>query len=207
METQRRIASQTELRERYGDPLQIAVAIEEPYLDEHHKNFIANSPFVCLASSGEDGQPTISPKGDTPGFVSVIDDHTLVIPDRPGNNKVMSFQNILANPRIALIFFVTGVRETLRIEGEADLVLDEQVLELGRAGDRLPRAAVRVTVTKAYMHCGKALIRSKLRAEDSKAAAGAIPSFGEIVKDQANAPMSVEEVQSLIDHDYQADLY
>ena len=151
-----------ELRDHFGEPLHIAVAVEKPQLDKHHRRFIEHSPFICIASAGGDGQPAVSPKGDTPGFVKVIDDKTLLIPDRPGNNKVEGFGNMVENPKVSLIFFIPGITETLRIHGEAEIVLDKELLKFGKAGAKLPKTATLIKVTKAYMHCGKALIRSKL---------------------------------------------
>lgn len=207
MDTQNRIEQPVQLSEHYGDPNPVAVAVEKTYLDKHHKNFIANSPFVCVATSGSDGQPSISPKGDAPGFVKVIDANTLVLPDRPGNNKVLSFRNLLENEKIAMIFFVPGVREALRVEGVAQIVLDEKTLELGRAKDKLPRAATVVKVTKAYVHCGKSVIRSNLWDKEAKAGAANITSFAEVIREQTNTPKSVQDVEAFIDHEYSEVLY
>ena len=109
------ITEPQELREHFGEPLHIAVAVEKTQLDEHHRRFIEHSPFICLASAGDDGQPAVSPKGDAPGFVRILDDKTLLIPDRPGNNKVEGFGNIVENPKVSLIFFIPGIIETLRL--------------------------------------------------------------------------------------------
>ena len=195
------------LRAHFGTPLDIAVACEKPQLDKHHRRFIENSPFMCLASAGADGQPAVSPKGDAPGFVKVLDDLTLLIPDRLGNNKVESFQNMVENPKVSLIFFIPGISETLRIHGEVEIVRDTDLLKLGEVGSKLPRAATLVKVTKAYMHCGKAVIRSKLWDAEQHIAPGVIPPFGQVVKDQINAPMSAQEVQEKIEHEYQESLY
>ena len=196
-----------ELRDHFGEPLHIAVAVEKPQLDKHHRRFIEHSPFICIASAGSDGQPAVSPKGDTPGFVKVIDDKTLLIPDRPGNNKVEGFGNMVENPKVSLIFFIPGITETLRIHGEAEIVLDKELLKFGKAGAKLPKTATLIKVTKAYMHCGKALIRSKLWDPDRHIAKGVIPPFGLVVKEQANVPMSQEEVQGVVDQEYQDNLY
>lgn len=195
------------LREHYGEPLHIAVAIEKTSLDEHHKLFIEYSPFACLASASKEGQPSVSPKGDGPGFVHVVDDNTLVIPDRPGNNKVVSFGNILENPKVSMIFFIPGINESLRIEGEASLVRDTDILNLGKIGKSIPKTATVIKVTKAYMHCGKAIIRSKIWNQKSHVEEGIIPTFGEIIKDQASAPMPASEVQNVIDKEYKDNLY
>ncbi len=195
------------LREHFGDPLSIAVAVEKPQLDKHHRRFIKYSPFICIASAGDGGQPAVSPKGDAPGFVKVLDDKTLLIPDRPGNNKVESFQNMLENPKISLIFFIPRIMETLRVHGDAEIVLDTDLLKLAMAGPKLPATATIVKVTKAYMHCGKALIRSKLWDSDQHIAEGVIPPFGQVIKDQADMPVTLEQVQSKVEQEYQESLY
>ena len=196
-----------ELRDHFGEPLHIAVAVEKPQLDEHHRRFIEHSPFICIASAGADGQPAVSPKGDAPGFVKILDDKTLLIPDRPGNNKVEGFGNMVENPKVSLVFFIPGIMETLRVHGEAEIVLDEELLKLGKVGARSPSAATRINVTKVYMHCGKALIRSKLWDSNQHIAKGVIPPFGLVVKEQAGVPMSQEEVQGVVDQEYQDNLY
>ncbi len=201
------ITDSQELRDHFGEPLHIAVAVEKPQLDEHHRRFIEHSPFICLASTGSDGQPAVSPKGDAPGFVKVIDEKTLLIPDRPGNNKVEGFGNIVENPKVSLIFFIPGITETLRVHGEAEIVLDKELLKFGKTGAKLPKTATLIKVTKAYMHCGKALIRSKLWDPERHIAKGVIPPFGLVVKEQAGVPMSQEEVQGVVDQEYQDNLY
>lgn len=201
------ITGPRELRNHFGEPLHIAVAVEKPALDKHHRRFIEHSPFICMASSGADGQPAVSPKGDAPGFVKILDDNTLLIPDRPGNNKVEGFGNMVENPKVSLIFFIPGITETLRIHGEAEITLDEELLDFGKAGAKLPKTATLIKVTKAYMHCGKALIRSRLWDPERYIAKGVIPSFGLVVKEQANVPMSQEEVQGVVDQEYRDNLY
>lgn len=204
---QNTITDPKDLRDHFGEPLGIAVACEKPRLDKHHRRFIENSPFMCIASAGADGQPAVSPKGDAPGFVRVMDDTTLLIPDRLGNNKVEGFRNMLENPKVSLIFFIPGIIESLRIHGEVEIVRDEALLKLGAAKDKLPATAIVVKVTKAYMHCGKALIRSQLWDPEQHVAKDIIAPFGQVVKEQVNAPMTPEEVQSKIDHAYTEDLY
>ena len=201
------ITEPQELREHFGEPLHIAVAVEKPQLDKHHRHFIEHSPFICLASTGAAGQPAVSPKGDAPGFVKVLDEKTLLIPDRPGNNKVEGFGNIVENPKVSLIFFIPGVMETVRVHGEAEIVLDTDLLKLGKVGSKLPATATLIKVTKAYMHCGKALIRSKLWDPDQHIAKGVIAPFGQVIKDQSGVPKSREEVQGIVDQEYQDNLY
>ena len=195
------------LREHFGEPLHIAVAVEKPHLDKHHKHFIKHSPFICIASAGSDGQPAVSPKGDAPGFVKVLDDKTLLIPDRPGNNKVEGFGNIVENPKVSLIFFIPGIMETMRVHGTAEIVRDTELLEHGKVGTKLPATATLIKVTKAYMHCGKALIRSELWDPGKHIAKGIIPPFGQVIKDQSGVPKTKQEVQGIVEQEYQDNLY
>jgi PPOX class probable FMN-dependent enzyme len=201
------IADSATLREHFGEPLDLAVVCMKPHLDRYHQDFIRHSPFLCLATADGDGQPNVSPKGDAPGFVTVLDERTLVIPDRPGNNKVESFQNIVANPKVALIFFIPGIRESLRVHGEARIVRDEEVRALGRVGHKLPPVATVIKVTQAYFHCGKALIRSKLWQPESRLAPGTLASFGEVIKAEAGLDSSASEAEARLEEAYRDGLY
>lgn len=203
----RTIDDQTALREHFGEPSATAVAVGKPYLDEHHQHFIRHSPFLCIASAAADGQPNVSPKGDGPGFVQILDDKTLVIPDRLGNNKVETFENLVHNPKLALVFFIPGVREMVRVQGTGEIVRDPALLELGRVGSSLPTAALVVHVTRAYLHCGKALVRSALWDPSRHVAPGVIPPFGQMIKDQAALSVPAEAIQEDIEHMYREELY
>lgn len=195
------------LREHFGEPLHVAVAIVADSLDKHHRAMIAHCPFVCIATADAYGQPVVSPKGDAPGFVQVLDDNTLLIPDRPGNNKVLGFSNLVENPGISVLFIIPGNNETLRIEGKARIVLDEEILDLGVANGKRPPAALLVEVTKAYAHCGKSMLRSHLWDPARHVAKGKLPSLGEMIKDQSGAPVSVAEADDLVAQEYRDNLY
>ena len=196
------------LRAHYGPPMEVAVALNKTRLDKHHKAFIALSPFVCIAASDASGQPTISPKGDAAGFVQVLDDNTLVIPDRPGNKQIITFSAIVENPKVGLIFLVPGRKETLRIEGHAKIVLDDDVLAAGTVRGKLPPAALVITVTRAHIHCGKSVVRSNLWDPAIQIDKDAIPSYGQIIKDQAEDPeLTVEAADALVEHVYKEELY
>ena len=203
----RTIDDQTALREHFGEPSATAIAVGKPFLDEHHQRFIRHSPFLCIASAAADGQPNVSPKGDGPGFVHILDDKTLVIPDRLGNNKVETFANLVDNPKLALVFFIPGVREMVRVQGTGEIVRDPAILELGRVGSSLPTAALVVHVTRAYLHCGKALVRSALWDPSRHVGPGVIPSFGQMIKDQAVLSAPAEAIQEDIEHMYREELY
>lgn len=201
------IADAAGLDEQFGQPNDLVLACVKTSMDRYHKLFIAHSPLVCLASCSANGQPTISPKGDAPGFVRALDDRTLVIPDRIGNKKVLSFRNLVENPAVALIFFVPGCRETLRVEGKARIVRDPETLELGRVGQSLPAVATVVEVTRVYFHCGKALVRSKLWAPESRVAGGVLPSLGELLTVQTPFSGSIEEADAFAEDEYANRLY
>ena len=153
-------------------------------LEKHSKRFIELSPFLVMATSTTDGLADASPKGDKPGFVQVLDDHTIAIPDRPGNNRLDGMENILVNPAIGLIFFIPGVNETLRINGTVE-IRDDEELRQRFAVDGKPAVTVYVVhIEQVYLHCAKALMRSKLWAPESQAAQRPIPPTGEMMKDQ-----------------------
>ncbi|MCA9704254.1 MAG: pyridoxamine 5'-phosphate oxidase family protein [Myxococcales bacterium] len=200
------IRDQQALREQFGPPSPTAQAANRTYLDAHHQRFIRHSPFLCIASTSRDGQPNVSPRGDAPGFVHVADERTLVIPDRLGNNKLETFENVVDNPHVALIFFVPGVRETVRVQGNARIARDPALLELGRQGDRRPAVALVVEVTRAYLHCGKSLVRSRLWDPSRHVAPDVIPTFGQMLKDQVDPPQTAEEIQADIERMYREEL-
>jgi len=136
-----------------------------------------------LASRGSDGHLDASPRGDAPGFVHVVDDGTLAIPDRPGNNRLDTLGNLTADPHVGMVFFVPGVNETLRVNGVARISFDPGLLEKLAFGGKLPRSALVVTVEEVYFHCGKALIRSDLWNPEKRIERNAFPSYGTIATD------------------------
>lgn len=195
------------LEAHFDEPMDIDVAIMRDSLDNYQKQFIEHSPFACIATSSADGQPTISPKGDAPGFIKIVDDNTLVMPDRIGNNKVESFHNLVENPKMALIFMIPGCRETLRVSGEASITTDQEVLKYAQVGKNPVKTGLQINISKVYFHCGKAMIRSKLWDESSKVAPGTLPTFGEILKAEGAMEPPVEAVESHIEDVYEKELY
>lgn len=177
------IDSLPELRELYG-PLpegSLARRIIFPTLHRHHRAFIALSPFLVIASADRDGAPDISPRGDLPGFAAVLDERTIVIPDRPGNKKLVTLSNVLENPAVSLIFFVPGRTESLRINGRAQITTNTELLLPLAAYGKPPQSALVITVELAWLHCGRALIRSRLWQPDSYPATNALPSLGTMI--------------------------
>lgn len=201
------ISNKEALENHFDEPHSTAVEVMRESLDQYQRGFIELSPFVCIATADAEGQPTISPKGDAPGFVKIIDESTLIIPDRPGNNKVESFHNLVQNPKMALIFIIPGVRETLRVSGEAIITTDQAHLEDSKVGKKAVRTGLLINISSVYFHCGKAMIRSKIWEEKSKLAKGILPSFGEILKSEAGLDSGKEELEAMLEDVYQNELY
>ncbi|HME26870.1 MAG TPA: pyridoxamine 5'-phosphate oxidase family protein [Acetobacteraceae bacterium] len=149
------------LRSLYGEPMEPAIAKEVDHVHPHYRAMIEASPFMVMATSGPDGLD-VSPRGDPSGFVVVEDERTLLIPDRRGNNRTDSLSNLIADPRIALLFLIPGVGETLRVNGRAEICVEPALLERFPAQGKLPRSVIVVHVERVYFQCPKALVRSDL---------------------------------------------
>src|SRR5258705_6743626 len=173
-----------QLRTAYGPPSERAVKKQLSRLDKHCRDFIARSPFLVIASSDPSGRCDASPKGDAPGFVRVIDDETLLIPDRLGNNRVDTIGNLLSSPGVGLIFFLPGVNETLQVNGRARITTDPALLEPCTLQGKVPRSGILITAEEVYFHCGKALIRSDLWNPEKHVPRGEWPSLGRIIAEQ-----------------------
>ena len=178
------VNNHSELRTVYKPPAPRAAQKVLDHLDGHCQNFIALSPFCILSTTNAKGQADASPRGDQPGFVQVMDDKTLLLPDRPGNNQVDSLQNIVQNPGVGLLFFVPGMNETLRVKGKAEIVTDAEILEPMKWGHRVSVSGLRVTVAEAFLHCGRALIRSRLWDPEVQIDRAAYPTYGQVLADQ-----------------------
>jgi len=201
-----RLDSADALRDTYGHATGRAVTKQIDKLEKHSRRFIELSPFLVMATSRTDGLADASPKGDHPGFVQVLDDRTIAIPDRPGNNRLDSMENILANPAVGLIFFIPGVNETLRINGVAEIRDDAALLARFEVNGKLPKTVYVVTVREAYLHCAKALMRSKLWSPDAQAAERPIPTISQMIKDQGGDDDPVED-QAEMERRYSKVLY
>lgn len=170
-----------ELQALYGESHERSRRKELPHLIEPYRALIQASPFVVLASAGADGLDC-SPRGDAPGFVQILDDQTLLLPDRPGNNRIDSLRNIVLNPQVALLFLIPGVGESLRVNGRAEISLDPELLELGRVQGKLPRSVLRIQVQSCYFQCAKAALRSGLWDAARQVERGSLPSAGDIFR-------------------------
>ena len=178
------ITDYSELRTVYKPPAPRAAQKVLDHLDDHCQNFIALSPLCILSSANADGQADASPRGDPPGFVQILDDKTLLLPDRPGNNQVDSLQNIVQNAGVGLLFFVPGMNETLRVKGKAEIVTDDDLPEPMKIRNRAPISGLRVTVEEAFLHCGRALIRSRVWDPEAQIDRSDYPTYGQVLADQ-----------------------
>ena len=173
-----------ELRSSYGEPSERAAKKSLDRLDRHCRRFIGLSPFVVLASSGAGGRADCSPRGDAAGFVAVLDDRTVLLPDRRGNNRADSLSNVLENPYVGLLFMIPGVNETLRLNGRAALTTDPALLDPLAVNGRAPRSGLVVEVEEVFLQCTKALVRARLWADESRVDRKvALPSFGQMLAD------------------------
>ena len=200
------IGSKAELRDRYGAPSERSLLKELTKLDEHCRNFIARSPFLVIATCGADGLGDCSPRGDAPGFVAVLDDNTILIPDRLGNNRTDSLRNIIDNPGIGLLFLLPGVNETLRVNGRARITTDRALLAPLAAQGKAPRSGLLIEVKEAYLQCGKALIRSRLWEQSTQIERASFPSLGKILADQIGLP-DVAASERMTEEGYKNRLY
>tara|TARA_Y100000814_G_scaffold239722_1_gene184076 strand:- start:765 stop:1415 length:651 start_codon:yes stop_codon:yes gene_type:complete len=207
------IDSKGELRMTYGDTMDIAEQKCLPKLDKYCKEFISLSPFLCLGTSGEDGKADVSPRGDPPGFVKVIDGETIFIPDRPGNNRLDTMTNIIENPNVGILFMVPGFDDTLRVNGSASIVHDQEILDACAVNGKSPKAGVLVKVNEAFLHCAKAFRRSKLWDESSKQDRSIMPTLAKMILEQTaetNNPPSEQEIKDadeFVEDNYKTGMY
>ncbi|MBR0739467.1 pyridoxamine 5'-phosphate oxidase family protein [Bradyrhizobium liaoningense] len=200
------VKTQGDLRAHFGQLNQLAEKKVLNHLDKFCRDFIALSPFLVLASSDGKGHADASPRGDAPGFVAVLDDKTLLIPDRRGNNRVDTFGNILASPGIGLIFLVPGVNETLRVNGRAEISQDAELLTPLAMQNVVPIIGLKIHVEETFFHCGKALMRSKLWNPAAQVERNSFPTLGRIVAEQT-AAIAVEEAEKVMEEGYRTRLY
>ena len=201
------ITSEAQLREILGAPSALAANKAITTLDEHCRAIIASSPFLLIASSDAHGNVDVSPKGDPAGFVQVLDDKTLVIPDRPGNRRADTFRNILQNPKVGLIFFVPGKQETFRVSGRAMIVRDLWLRERMVVKGKTPELAIVVNIDEAFLHCAKCVIRSGIWDPEKWPEIESLASLARVAIDHGKLADSEEHVQSLIDESYRDRLY
>jgi PPOX class probable FMN-dependent enzyme len=177
------IRSENELREIYDQPSERAICKETPILGDDCRAFIAHSPFLVMGTAGADGTCDVSPKGDAPGFVQVLDERRLLVPDRIGNNRLDGLRNIVENGHVALMFFIPGREDMLRVNGRATIVRDDDLLERLAVEGKRPRTAVLVDIEQCFLHCARAAKRSGLWQPERWPAAAAVRSMQRMIWD------------------------
>jgi PPOX class probable FMN-dependent enzyme len=193
------ITTRVRLRELSKQPSQRARDKVIDHIDDICRRFIAASPFVMVASRGADGLLDLSPKGDPPGFVTVLDEKTLAIPDRPGNNRLDTFENLLTHPDVGLFFMIPGNGDTLRVSGKGRIVRDASLQARLAVDGKAPNLILVAAVEEAFMHCPKCMARSRLWSPEHWPDQTHVPSLAEAIVAHAAPPETVAEVQVIID--------
>jgi len=207
------VPGESALRDIFGRPGDLAKRKDIGHLDKHCRRFIELSPFLCIGTADKNGKADVSPRGDPPGFVQVLDDKTLIIPDRPGNNRLDTMSNIMENPNVGILFMIPGFEDSLRINGRATIVRDPEVLKQAAVEGKEPKVAIRVTVDEAFLHCAKGFKRSRLWERDSIVERRAMPSLGKIILEQTAPPAKpptaweVADCDKYIDEAYKTEMY
>jgi uncharacterized protein len=205
------INDEKDLRSLFSATHPIAVKKCQNHLDKHAMNFVARSPFLCIGTQSPDGSADVSPRGDPCGFVKILDDKTLLIPDRPGNNRLDTHTNILVNPAVGLLFMVPGFDDTMRVNGRAKITRDPDLLALMVVNDRMPTVAIVVTVEEVFIHCAKAFRRSKLWDPSQRQNRSDMPSLLKIILDQTtgapNDPDEMKKIDAGLEVEYQKTMY
>ena len=205
---QRLVTSVDELTELIGTPSELVLKKQLSELDGHMKAFIAESPFLLLGTASRDGGCDVSPRGDLHGLAKVLDSKTLVIPDRRGNRRIDSLRNILETGRVGLLFLIPGMGETLRVNGRACLVRDDEVLASLAVEDKPPLVGIAVEVEECFLQCAKAVIRSKLWESRAGNGKSRLPCFAEMLIDQTKLEgETVESLNRQIEDSYNNKLY
>lgn len=201
------ISDPEQILEVIGRPAQRVLDKVNDHIEATAAAFIASSPFLLIGTTDAAGNCDVSPKGDPAGFVKVLDEKTIAIPDRPGNRRIDTFRNILANPRVGLIFLIPGKGDTLRINGAAQIVRDLSVRQMMAVNDKLPDFAIIVHTEEVYLHCTKCMVRSKLWQPDAWPDLALVPTMAEAIRAQANLQMTLDEYQAILDRDVAERLY
>ena len=204
------IADEQSLRSLFSATHALAIQKFQNALGKHAQDFIRRSPFVCIGTQDAAGRADVSPRGDPPGFVSILDSQTLAIPDRPGNNRLDSLTNILDNPSVGLLFIIPGFDDTLRVNGRASLSTDPDLLQTMCVNDRVPTLAIIVRVDEVFMHCAKAFRRSHLWDPAHRQDRSEMPSLIKIILDETTGAPGEDEMREIdagLEEDYQRSMY
>jgi uncharacterized protein len=196
MATTRAITDEAQLREILGGgPTEVVASKISDRLNHLTRQFIERSPFVCVGTSSPDGGLDVSPRGDPAGFVRILDDRTLLIPDRPGNRIADTLTNLLKDPRIALLFLLPGVGDTFRVNGTAEIIDDPELLADSAVAGKVPKLGLLVAIEEAYTQCPKALIRSELWNPERHIDRSELPRNGEILRLLNDPSFDVEQYE------------
>ena len=204
------IGTEEKLRAKFGEVHPLAVTKSRPAIDKYSRQFIAMSPFVVVSTADANGKADLSPRGDPPGFVHIVDDHTILIPDRPGNNRLDTMANIVANPNVGCLFFIPGFEDTLRLNGKAVITEDAALLAHCTVSGKVPKVGILISVEEVFMHCAKALKRSKLWTGEYTQDRSQMPSIARIILEQTATAVDEGEARSIdesVEGDYRTGLY
>lgn len=191
MKSEHLLTTPEQLEARYGRAHGPAVVKEIDHIDDNYRKLIEAAPFVVIATGSPEGLDC-SPKGDPAGFVRVLDEKTVAIPDRPGNNRIDGFRNIVSDPRVALLFLIPGVGETMRVNGRGTISVDPELLQSFAVNGKLPRSVLLVHVETAFFHCSKAVVRAKLWDQSTQIDRKSLPSTGTIIANLSRGELGGE---------------
>jgi uncharacterized protein len=189
------ISSEAGLRALHAPPKERTLRKQLDHLDRHCRRFIELSPFVVMATAGAEGRLDAIPRGGEPGFVTVADERTLLLPDRRGNNRLDSLTNLTEHPEIGLLFMIPGIDESLRVNGAVELRTDADLVEPFRVGRSAPTVVLRIEVREAYLHCGKAMMRSRLWSPEAQVERSALPTLGVMLREQTGVGPAESQAQ------------
>jgi uncharacterized protein len=191
------ISSEADLRGLHAAPKKRTLLKQLDHLDRHCRRFVELSPFVVMATADAQGRLDATPRGGAPGFVIVEDDRTLLLPDRRGNNRLDSLANLTEHPEIGLLFLIPGIDESLRVNGAVELRTDADLVEPFRVGGSAPTVVLRITVREAYLHCGKAMMRSRLWSHEAQVERSELPTLGAMLREQTGVGPAESQAQML----------
>ena len=193
-----KLSNLDQLRELYGYPSGRAKDKVLDSLEKHSIHFIENSPFLTLSTISNSRKMDCSPRGGAPGFVKVVNENCIVIPDAKGNNRVDSISNIIETGTIGLLFIIPGLDETLRVNGQANISTHEEHINLFASEEKIVKAAIVITIEEVFLHCAKAFMRSKLWSKDAQIKRSDFPSMGQMLKDQLGSSEAPESTEDMI---------
>ncbi|NDI34096.1 MSMEG_1061 family FMN-dependent PPOX-type flavoprotein [Chengkuizengella sediminis] len=202
------VTTEEEIREMLGYPSERAIKKVISKLDSHCRHYLSLSPFALLSSSNANGICDVSPRGDAPGFVHIIDDKHIIIPERQGNKRIDSITNILSNPHVGLIFLIPGLKETLRINGKACVIKDQEILQQMAVNERVPLLGIGIQIEECFVQCAKALIRSQLWDQDTWADKESLPSIPHMMAAHVNdSNLTSKKMEESLQESYTKRLY